>query len=61
MDHREEQDERASQLTELTCPGCGVSVFTIALPVTPWLWCAQCEGTPKLEAYPPTTAGVGAR
>jgi hypothetical protein len=50
--HRAEQDERASQLTALTCPGCGFTVFTIALPVTPWLWCAQCDATPKLQKAP---------
>jgi hypothetical protein len=49
MDHRAEQDERWAKLTTLACPACGMQVFTIDLPVNPFVWCGSCPGTPRLE------------
>jgi len=48
-DHREEQDQKWAKLTALACPACGMQVFTIDIPITPWVWCAACPGTPRLE------------
>jgi hypothetical protein len=49
MEHREKQDQRWAKLTALACPECGREVLTIELPVSPFVWCASCPGTPRLE------------
>jgi hypothetical protein len=49
MDHREEQDERWAKLTLFGCPECGTQVFTVELPVNPFVWCGSCPSTPRLE------------
>jgi hypothetical protein len=49
MDHPEEQDQRWAKLTALACPECGVHVLTIEPPISPFVWCEGCPGTPRLE------------
>ena len=49
MEHGEEQDQRWAKPTALACPECGLEVLTIELPISPFVWCAACPGTPRLE------------
>jgi hypothetical protein len=48
-DREEEASERWARLIGLACPLCHTEVLVLDLPTPPWIWCARCVNTPRLE------------